>query len=177
MKFRLWGTDAIVSQSWRQSTLGVLVIKMPHDDKYLKRWKETLCKPHSGTSATCHKHSQQQKRPTTFQVLATKLSEFTKSTQPGGNESSVLWVCWSFLSWAISKNSRKLQHHNHWCLLFRKTIWFYELIFGQLTCKKYTSIYCTCSCSLIIMSLKGNILSIFRPLIFIPNSSGAASHN
>lgn len=35
MKFLLWGTVAIVSQSWRQSALGLLVIRMPHDDKCL----------------------------------------------------------------------------------------------------------------------------------------------
>lgn len=35
MKFLLWGTAAIVSRSWRQSTLGVLVIRIPHDDKCL----------------------------------------------------------------------------------------------------------------------------------------------
>lgn len=54
MKFRLWGGAAvIVSQSWRQSTLGVLVIKMPHDDKCLKKVSERFfCEPHSGKE--CH---------------------------------------------------------------------------------------------------------------------------
>lgn len=81
MKFLLWGTVDIVSQSWRQSTLGDLVIKMPHDDKCLKGKEETACKPYS---RHCHKDSAQQKRPTTFQLPATKLNERTKTTGPGG---------------------------------------------------------------------------------------------
>lgn len=64
MKFRLWGTVAIVSQSWRQSTLGVLVIRMPHDDKCLTGHTETgivlsifqkdrsLLQPHTTTEKT-----------------------------------------------------------------------------------------------------------------------------
>lgn len=41
MKFLLWGTVAIVSQSWRQSALGLLVIRMPHDDKCLAGHRKT----------------------------------------------------------------------------------------------------------------------------------------
>lgn len=60
MKLLLWGTVVIVSQSWRQSTLGDLVIKMPHDDKCLKGNEETPCKP--SYSRHCHKDSAQQKK-------------------------------------------------------------------------------------------------------------------
>lgn len=35
MKLLLWGVDNIMSQSWRQSARGVLVIRMPHEDRCL----------------------------------------------------------------------------------------------------------------------------------------------
>lgn len=64
MKFLLWGTVAIVSQSWRQRTLGLLVIRIPHDDKCLTGHSKTgvmlsifqkdrsLLQPHTTTEKT-----------------------------------------------------------------------------------------------------------------------------
>lgn len=60
MKFLLWGTAVIVSQSWRQSTFGVLVIKMPHDDKCLKGKRH---RPVSQILETCHRQSPQHRGP------------------------------------------------------------------------------------------------------------------
>lgn len=53
MKLLLWETAVIVSQSWRQSTLGLLVIKMPHDDKCLM-----FCRRHPLCTAVRHERGE-----------------------------------------------------------------------------------------------------------------------
>lgn len=73
MKFLLWGTVAIVSQSWRQSALGLLVIRMPHDDK-------------------CLKGEHQNRR----HVKA--VPEGQRSTNGAGEMEALLLLCWSVLN-------------------------------------------------------------------------------
>lgn len=93
MKFLLWGTVVIVSQSWRQSTLGDLVIKMPHDDRCLKGKEKSVSnvleRAQTAASTAFHKKG-------VHNIPVTKVSEYT--TLAHWNGSFLEGLCCLYMS-------------------------------------------------------------------------------
>lgn len=116
MKFLLWGTAVIISHSWRQSTLGLLVIKMPHEDRCLEGGREQpvsyIQDGQRGALGT---------EPTKKGLLCSSVK--LPQTRIEWYKRSLVGECWHFLAlvylceW-VGKKTTEQMCWGHWMLIY-----------------------------------------------------------